>query len=244
MTYGSGGPGGPGGPSGSGGPPSGSPGSPYGQPPHGHPQPYGPPQGGQYGQPQGQPGYGQGAPRPARYVQAPQYGSPPQPYAPPQGHAPPGQGRPPRRRRRRQTGPPDPHGPPGPYAGVPAPGRKRRPETPTGGVVTDDDERWAVPAYVGMFVSGFVAPAIVLATKGRTSNFARFHAVQALNLFVVIFTGTLIAFLLAYFKGPGWLPLVLAVLAADCFVVTKAAIGANRCEWYRLPAIVAWPIFR
>ena len=85
---------------------------------------------------------------------------------------------------------------------------------------------------------------LIGAAKGRTSNFARFHAAQALNLFVVIFTGTLIAFLLAYFKGPGWLPLVFAVLAADCFAVIKAAIGANRCEWYRLPAIVAWPIFR
>jgi uncharacterized membrane protein len=218
---------------GPGGPPSGPPGPPYG-----------PPQGQAYGPPQGQPGYGQGA---HGYVQAPQYGSPPQQYALPQHPAPSGKSRPSRRGRRRQAVPPgpySPYGPPGPYTEAPPPRRRRRPETPTGGVVSDDDELWAVPAYVGMFVSGFIAPAIVLAVKGRTSNFARFHAVQALNLFVVIFTGTLIAFLLAYFKGPGWLPLVFAVLAADCFAVTKAAIGANRCEWYRLPAIVAWPIFR
>ncbi len=174
------------------------------------------------GQPYGQPGYDQGAPLPP-------YGPPPQQYGPPPQYAPPHPGQAPPRR----------HGPP--EAGEP---RRRRAATPTGGPVSDDDERWAVPAYVGMFVSGFVAPAIVLAAKGRTSDFARFHAAQALNLFVVIFAGTFVAFLLAYFKGPGWLPLVLAVLAADSFLVVRAAIGANRCEWYRLPAVVAPRIFR
>lgn len=219
---------------GPGGPPSGQPGPPYG-PPYG--QPHGQPQ----GQPYGQPAYGQGAPQPPPYGPPPPYGAPPQQYAQPQQYAPPGRGRPSRRQRRRQA---DPHGPPGPYAAVPAPGQPRRAETPTDGPVTDEDERWAVPAYVGMFVSGFVAPAIVLFAKGRTSHFARFHAVQALNLFVVIFVCTFTALLLAYFKGPAWLLLVLAVLAADSFVVIKAAIGANRCEWYRLPSIVAWRIFR
>jgi uncharacterized membrane protein len=206
------------------------PGRPYGQPPY------------------GQPGYGGQQPP---YGPPPQYNAPPQQYAPPQNHAPPGQGRPSRRgRRRRQDWQHDPYGqqgqyaPPDPYAAAPVQGRRRRAEAPTGGPVTDEDERWAVPAYVGMFVSGFIAPAIVLAAKGRTSPFARFHAVQALNLFVVVFAGTFISLLLAYFKGPGWLPLLFAVLAADCFLVIKAAIGANRCEWYRLPAIVAWPIFR
>lgn len=101
-----------------------------------------------------------------------------------------------------------------------------------------------MPAYVGMFVSGFVAPAVVLIVKGRTSGFARFHAAQALNLFVVIFIGTFVPLMLAYLKGVAWLPLVLLVLAADCAVTTWAAIRANRCEWYRLPAIVAPRIFR
>jgi uncharacterized membrane protein len=127
---------------------------------------------------------------------------------------------------------------------VPALGRRRRPETPADGPVTDEDERWAVPAYVGMFVSGFIAPVIVLFAKGRTSNFARFHAAQALNLFVVMFAGTFVSLLLFYLKGLGWLPLVLLVLAGDCFVTVWAAIRANRCEWYRLPAIVAPRIFR
>ena len=195
----------------------------------------------QPGGPYGQPGYGGQQPP---YGPPPQqYNAPPQQYAPPQHYAPPAQGRR-SRRARRQEWQHDPYGGPDPYAGVPVQGRRRRAEAPTGGPVTDEDERWAVPAYVGMFVSGFIAPAIVLAAKGRTSPFARFHAVQALNLFVVVFLATFISLLLSYLKGPGWLPLLFAVLAADCFLVIRAAIGANRCEWYRLPAVVAWPIFR
>jgi uncharacterized protein len=218
----------------------------YGQPGQG--PPYGPPYGSPQGPPDGQPAYGQGAPPPPPYAPQPTRQDmpqrPPQQYAPPQHPAPPGKGRPPRRREDRE---PAPYGPPGAYTGVPAPGRApspERPERPSSGPVSTEDERWAVPAYVGMFVSGFVAPAIVLFVKGRTSDFARFHAAQALNLFVVIFIGTFVSLLLAYLKGVAWLPLVFLVLAADCFVTVWAAIRANRCEWYRLPAIVAPRIFR
>ncbi|GLY90036.1 DUF4870 domain-containing protein [Actinoallomurus iriomotensis] len=175
-----------------------------------------------YGQHHGGPPYGGQPYGQPPYGGQPQYG--PQQYPRP-GYALPGH-------------PAPPHDP---YA---APEKRRRPETPTGGPVDDEDERWAVPAYVGMFVSGFVAPAIVLAAKGRTSHFARFHAMQALNLFVAMFVCTSLSLLLAYFKGPDWLLLVLLALAADCFFTTRAAIGANRCEWYRLPVLVAWRIFR
>jgi uncharacterized membrane protein len=192
----------------------------YGQPGHGG-LGYGPPGAGGhdghgYGQqaPYAQPGYGQGG-----HPQQP-YGSPPPQYdVPPQQYAP-------------------------PYAAPPQTARRRRPETPAGGPVTDKDERWAVPAYVGMFVLGFIAPAIVYVAKGRSSRFARFHAAQALNLFIAMFACTFIALLLAYLTGMTGLLITLAVLAADCFCVIKAAIGANRCEWYRLPSIVAWPIVR
>lgn len=197
-----------------------------GQPPHGQP--------GQAGQ--GQAGQGQAShgPSPTRqdmpWPPRPQARPHAQQYAPPQHQAPPGKGR----RSRRQAAPPPGNAP----DQVPAPERR------TSGPVGDEDERWAVPAYVGMFVSGFVAPALVLLVKGRTSDFARFHAVQALNLFIVIFIGTVVSLLLAYFNGVAWLPLVLLVLAADCFVTVWAAIRANRCEWYRLPAVVAPRVFR
>ncbi|MFB9836144.1 hypothetical protein ACFFNX_28585, partial [Actinoallomurus acaciae] len=148
-----------------GGPPYG--GQPYARPPQGQP-PYGPPPDEQRQAPYG--------PSPHEQRQAP-YG--PGQYPRPGYALPgPGHGQPPR-------GHHDPYAEP--------PKGRRRPETPAGGPVDDEDERWAVPAYVGMFVSGFVAPAIVLAARGRTSHFARFHAIQALNLFVAMFVCTSLA---------------------------------------------------
>ncbi len=133
------------------------------------------------------------------------------------------------------------YGPPG-YA--PPAGRRRRAPMAAAGPVTDEDERWAVPAYVGMFVSGFVAPAIVYFAKGRSSSFARFHAVQALNLWIAMTVCNLVVYGLMYVIGFTGLFVALAVVSAEFFCIVKAAIGANRREWYRLPAIAAWPILR
>lgn len=171
--------------------------------------------GGGYAQPgYGQGGYGQGGQGGHQYPQQP-YGAPPQPYAlPPAGYAP------------------------------PRPAKRRREPMPAGGPVSDEDERWAVPAYVGIFVVGFIAPAIVYLAKGRSSRFARFHAVQALNLSIAMTACTLVAFVSMYFVGMTGLLITLAVLAVEYFCVVKAAIGANRFDWYRLPSIAAWPILR
>lgn len=143
--------------------------------------------------------------------------------------------------------PQQPYGaPPAQHPGYapPAPAKRRRAPMVPGGPVTDEDERWAVPAYVGMFVVGFIAPAIVYVAKGRSSRFARFHAVQALNLSIALLVGDVLGFAAMYYLGMTGLLIMLAVLAVMFFCIVKAAIGANRCEWYRLPAIAAWPIFR
>jgi uncharacterized membrane protein len=114
-----------------------------------------------------------------------------------------------------------------------------------GGPVTDDDERWAVPAYIGIFVGGFVAPAIVYAARARTSPFVRFHAAQALNLFIAMAACNLVAVgILVATARFSVLPIIMLLLAAEAFCVIRAAIGANRCEWYRLPPVIAWPIIR
>jgi uncharacterized membrane protein len=95
-----------------------------------------------------------------------------------------------------------------------------------------------------MFVAWFIVPAIVYLAKGRSSRFARFHAVQALNLSIAMTACNLVAFAVTYFVGVTGLLITLAVIAIEFFCVVKAAIGANRCEWYRLPSIAAWPILR
>ncbi|MCO5966885.1 DUF4870 domain-containing protein [Actinoallomurus soli] len=187
-------------------------------------QAYGPGHGGHGHAPYPQPGYPQAGYGQGGYGQGGHQGGYPQqqPYG-----APPGQ-----------------H--PGPAAGYapPAPAKRRREPMVPGGPVTDEDERWAVPAYVGMFVGGFVAPAIVYLAKGRSSRFARFHAVQALNLSIAMIVCNLLAFAAMYFMGVPGLLIALAVVAIEYFCIVKAAIGANRCEWYRLPSVAAWPIFR
>jgi uncharacterized membrane protein len=167
-----------------------------------------------------------------------EWGAPPQsPYAPPPYAPPPA------------YGPQSPHAPQSPYAPPPyaassAQAGRRRAEIPTGGPVTDEDERWAVPAYIGMFVTGFVAPVLVYVLKGRSSMFARFHAAQALNLFIAMSACNVAAYLLTYEIGMTGLLITLLLLAAEAFCVIRAAIGANRYEWYRLPSIIAWPIVR
>lgn len=190
--------------------------SPYGPPARSEaPSPYGPPARGGAQVPYGPPF--QGAPSPGSWAP---HGVPPHPYdAPPRYGSPvPGQ--------------------------VPPAGRRRREPGPVSGPVSDEDERWAVPAYVGMFVGGLIAPAIVYLAKGRSSPFARFHAVQALNLCVAMTVADLAAYGLLYVIGFPGLFIALAVVAAECFCVVRAAIGANRREWYRLPSLVAWPILR
>ena len=188
----------------------------YGQHPGGHnPYPGRPP----YGPPQGPPPQG-----------------PPPPYAPPypqQVPLPPGG----------PYGPPP--GPP-PQAQIPPPKRppRTRTEIPIGGAVSDEDERWAVPAYIGIFVSGVIAPAIVYAMKRRASPFAHFHARQALNLAIAMSSCNLVALVLAYQRGVTWLMFTLVLLGLESFCLVRAAIGANRREWNRLPKIIAWPIVR
>lgn len=141
-------------------------------------------------------------------------------------------------------GTPPGYGPPVRGQAPPAGPRRRREPRPASGPVTDEDERWAVPAYVGMFVGGLVAPAIVYFARGRSSPFARFHAVQALNLGIAMTVCNLVGYGLLYVIGFPGLFIALAAIAAECFCVVRAAIGANRCEWYRLPSLVAWPILR
>ncbi|GAA4625894.1 hypothetical protein GCM10023196_031870 [Actinoallomurus vinaceus] len=205
----------------------------YGRPGLGGPG-YGPGPGGQgYGPGHGGQGHGR----------APVQGHGPSPYAQP-GNAPGGYDQGGYQHGGYQQQPHGQQALPAAGYGPPQPAKRRREPTPTGGPVTDEDERWAVPAYVGIFVAGFIAPAIVYLLKGRSSRFARFHAVQALNLSIAMTACNVAAFAVTYFIGIQGLLITLAVLAIEYFCVVKAAIGANRCEWYRLPSIAAWPILR
>src|SRR5437868_626395 len=65
------------------------------------------------------------------------------------------------------------------------------------GPVSDDDKTWSLMAYVGQFLVGVIAPAIVFFGKAR-SPFVRRHAAQGLNMglaaIAVWFVGGLLSF--------------------------------------------------
>ena len=60
------------------------------------------------------------------------------------------------------------YGPPGAPYGTPARSQ-------------GDETTWAIFAYIGMALVGFIAPLIIYCVKKSTSPFIRFHAAQALN---------------------------------------------------------------
>ncbi|WP_067791921.1 DUF4870 domain-containing protein [Actinomadura formosensis] len=97
-------------------------------------------------------------------------------------------------------------------------------------------------AYVGQFLVGVIAPAIVYLGKAR-SPFVRRHAAQGLNMGIaataVWIVGGLLSLAVEAFI---WVP-VLFTAAVMVFLVF-AGRAANRGEFRRVPAVVAWPLLK
>ncbi len=110
------------------------------------------------------------------------------------------------------------------------------------GPVSDDDRTWSLMAYVGQFLVGAVAPAIVYFGKAG-SPFVRRHAAQGLNMGIaaiaVWFVFGLLSLAVEFFI---WVPLLFT--AAVMFFLVYAGRAANRGEFRRVPTVVAWPILK
>ncbi|MQY02750.1 DUF4870 domain-containing protein [Actinomadura macrotermitis] len=110
------------------------------------------------------------------------------------------------------------------------------------GPVGDDEKSWAIMAYVGQFLVGAIAPAVVYLGKARTP-FIRRHAAQGLNMgiaaIVVWFVGLLLMFAL---EALIWIPVIYSALIMAALV--WAAIAANRGEFRKVPAVLAWPLIK
>ncbi|MFC5752690.1 DUF4870 domain-containing protein [Actinomadura rugatobispora] len=110
------------------------------------------------------------------------------------------------------------------------------------GQVSHDDKTWALMAYVGQFLVGAIAPAVVFFGKGR-SAFVRRHAAQGLNMGLAAIAVWILGGLLSLVFEPFiWLPLVFT--AAVMFFLVFAARAANRGEFRPVPSVVAWPLFK
>ncbi|XVQ13406.1 DUF4870 domain-containing protein [Spirillospora sp. CA-255316] len=140
------------------------------------------------------------------------------------------------------------------YGPPPSPGYGQQPgwqQPPPGGMppmhghhgqVSHDDKTWALMAYVGQFLVGAIAPAVVFFGKGR-SPFVRRHAAQGLNMGLAAIAVWIAGGLLSLAFDPFiWVPL--AFTAAVMFFLVFAARAANRGEFRHVPSVVAWPLFK
>ena len=147
------------------------------------------------------------------------------------------------------TVPPTP--PPSPPP-APPPGPEPEPRRPQDGypapqppyppaVATADERNWALMAHLLSFVAawfafGFLAPLIVMLTKGNQSAYIRHHAVESLNFqLTALIAGIVSGVLIFVVIGLLLLPIVAVVYVV--FVIL-ASIAANRGEWYRYPVTI------
>ncbi|MBO2459692.1 DUF4870 domain-containing protein [Actinomadura violacea] len=110
------------------------------------------------------------------------------------------------------------------------------------GPVSDDDRTWSLMAYLGQFLVGAIAPAVVYLGKARTP-FVRRHAAQGLNMGIAALAVWIVGGLLSLAAEVLiWVPLLFT--AAVLFFLVYAARAANRGEFRRVPVVVAWPIVK
>lgn len=127
------------------------------------------------------------------------------------------------------------------YGPPPSPGYGWQHQPPMG-PTSSDDTTWALMAYVGQFLVGAIAPMVVLFGKGR-SPFVRRHAAQGLNMGLAAVVVWLVGGLIALkFYPVIWVPL--GFTAAVMFYLVYAGRAANRGEFRRVPAFVAWPLLK
>ena len=104
---------------------------------------------------------------------------------------------------------------------------------PGGGEVTQDDKTWSMLAWLGMIVIGFIAPLIVMLTKGNESKWTRDNAVEALNFSIIIVIGYVISFILSVvFIGMLLIPVLLIVNVIFSII---GGMACNKGESYKCP---------
>jgi hypothetical protein len=103
---------------------------------------------------------------------------------------------------------------------------------------TPEERNWALAAHIGSLVAawfamGFLAPLVVLLTKGKDSPFVRRHAVESLNfqislLIYLVATAILWIIVVGIF-------LTIAVGIFALVVIIMATMAASNGQDYRYP---------
>ncbi|MEO7715342.1 MAG: DUF4870 domain-containing protein [Capsulimonas sp.] len=97
-------------------------------------------------------------------------------------------------------------------------------------LITSEDRTSAMLAYLLGFVTKWIAPLIIYLVKKGKSEFAEYHALQALFFQIAIMC--LYAITAAIFA-----PLMSVVFVIDIVFCILAGLAANRGEWYEIPVI-------
>jgi uncharacterized membrane protein len=123
------------------------------------------------------------------------------------------------------------------------PGWQPQPPPPVDQGPADAHElNWALMAYIGQFVIGALAPAIVYFGRIR-SPFVRRHAAQGLNMGVAGAVVWIVGLLLSQLIGIlVWIPVIFT--AALFVFLVYAGRAANKGEFRRVPAVLAWPLLK
>ncbi|WP_026411926.1 DUF4870 domain-containing protein [Actinomadura oligospora] len=116
------------------------------------------------------------------------------------------------------------------------------PEPEHYGEIGYDEMTWALMAYIGQFLVAVIAPAVVYLGRAR-HPFVRRHAAQGLNMGIagaaVWAVGGLVSLAL-----PAILWLLVLFSAVIMGFLVYAARAANRGEFRRVPAFIAWPLIK
>jgi hypothetical protein len=96
--------------------------------------------------------------------------------------------------------------------------------------------------HIGQVIVGFVAPLVVYLTKKDESAFCRHHGAQGLNFAITQTVYSFVNFILIFLLI-GLITWPIQAIAAIVFVI-MAGMAANRGEYYRFPAFMAWPMIK
>lgn len=100
--------------------------------------------------------------------------------------------------------------------------RDREPYGPAG---AGSDQLWSLLAYLGMAVFAFIPPLVVYLAKWRESPFVRYHAAQALNLWITAFGYTVSCFIVGVLLALDTAGTALAVTLPLACVIWVSAVG-------------------
>ena len=100
-------------------------------------------------------------------------------------------------------------------------------------VPSSDARTWAMLAHLGTILLGFIAPLVVMLTKGNEDAFVKDQATEALNFQITLIIGYVASFILM-FVLIGILTFFLLIVCAYVFAII-GGIKANKGEAYRYP---------